>query len=601
MKFFQDLVKWSRIRLTHGVLLAAIWLVVVCGAALLAPLITPYNPNSQNLLATNLGPSWQHLLGTDNLGRDTLSRAIFAARVALPAAAIGTFVAVALGLAVGVSAGYIGGLWDRISMRAVDAVLALPGLIVAIAVVGAVGPSLLHAMVTLGLLASVAYARLARGVVMSVRHRDYIDAARVTGETASHVLLREVMPNVLGPLVVQATLTFAHMLLAEAALSFIGLGVQAPQASWGSMLNSARSQIDNDPFLALPPGLALFLTVLSVQTLGDGLRNAAGTAGRSKPRPLGNLNVLASAVRSNGTEQPAEEATGRILPSEPALVVDSLCVSVVGTADRSAAPEETQIVEDLSLVLAKGEALGLVGESGSGKSMTALALIGLLPPGIRVIAGSIHLGSHDLLRMSDTSMNAIRGDRIAMIFQNPARSLDPVRNIGSQIAEPLRIHRQLSRSQAKRQAVELLGRVGVQRPSKRVNDYPHQLSGGQMQRVMIAAALACSPDLLIADEPTTALDTTVQRRILDLLRELQSQEAMAMLFISHDLAVVSDICDRIAVMRAGRIVEQGPAGDLTDRPRHPYTRALLATEMSLDTPDVTLSDPLQTSTSLRQL
>jgi len=236
-----------------------------------------------------------------------------------------------------------------------------------------------------------------------------------------------------------------------------------------------------------------------------------------------------------------------------------------------------RVVEEVSFNLDAGRTLGLVGESGCGKSVTAMSIMRLLPsPPSRVMAGRILFDGVDLLSLSPEEMRAIRGDRIGMVFQEPMTSLNPVLSIGFQIEEVLRLHRRLAGSPARSQALEMLRHVGIGAPERRLAQYPHQLSGGLRQRVMIAIALVCRPRLLIADEPTTALDVTIQAQILDLLRRLKNELGMALLLITHDLGVVAETCDEVAVMYAGRIVERAPAGPLFRRPRHPYTGGLLA-------------------------
>ncbi len=585
-----------------GAVAAIGWMGFIVVAAVFASQVAPYDPNAQDLNSIFSGPSLHHLLGTDQLGRDTLSRVIFAGRVALPAAGLAVVVAVGVGVPIGLAVGYAGGVWDRVAMRIVDAVLALPGLVIAIAVVGAIGPGMTHAMVTLGFLASAGFARLTRGIVLAVREQPFVEAARVTGESTVHVLVFEVLPNAVGPIIVQATLAFAQLLLAEAALSFIGLGAQPPATSWGSMLADARTQIGNDAFLAVPPGLALLLTVLAGQVIGDTLRavfvrGPADSARRGWTRWLPAILAGAfRAVRVNtradasggvasddepgrvvGTATPtasddlASEDSGLLVPEDAVLSVEHLRVSV-----RSPSGVAT-VVDDVSFALARGETLGLVGESGCGKSMTALSLMRLLPAGASVTSGRIRLNGQDLLALSEREMTKVRGHRIAVIFQDPISSLDPAFTIGNQLSEPLRIHLGLSRRSAWRQAVELLERVRLPDAANRVRDYPHQLSGGQLQRVMIAAALACSPDVLVADEPTTALDVTVQGKILDLLADLRQEFGMAMVFVSHDLGVIADLCDRVLVMYAGQIVEAADVVPLFERPGHPYTDQLLNT------------------------
>ncbi len=258
-------------------------------------------------------------------------------------------------------------------------------------------------------------------------------------------------------------------------------------------------------------------------------------------------------------------------------------------------------VQDVAMQLDHGRTLALVGESGCGKSLTALAIVGLLPPAARARAGRILMtdgapggraNAIDILTLPPTPRRKLAGSRIGMIFQEPMSSLNPVLTIGSQIAEPLRLHRRLGRAAAKRRAIELLEQVGLARPAERYHDYPHRLSGGMRQRVMIAIAVACEPALLIADEPTTALDVTIEAQVLSLLREIQQRRGMAMLFISHDLGLVERIADDVAVMYAGRIVERGARSDVLARPLHPYTRGLLQCTPRLSAP-ANAADPLR--------
>jgi len=263
--------------------------------------------------------------------------------------------------------------------------------------------------------------------------------------------------------------------------------------------------------------------------------------------------------------------------SDPVLTVADLCVGF--DADDGFVP----VLNEVGFQLARGETLALVGESGCGKSLTALAILGLLPAFGRITNGSVLLGSSDLAKLDDSKLATIRGNRISMIFQEPMSALNPVFTVGRQIAESLRLHRSVTSTAARTMAIDLLEATGIPEPARRAGDYPHQLSGGMRQRVMIAMALACEPDILIADEPTTALDVTIQAQIIDLMLDLQERMGTAILFISHDFGVVSHMADHIAVMYAGSIVEQASAADIIEQPLQPYTRALLATTPRMQT------------------
>ena len=251
-------------------------------------------------------------------------------------------------------------------------------------------------------------------------------------------------------------------------------------------------------------------------------------------------------------------------------------------------------VDGVSFHLDRGELLGLVGESGCGKSITALSIMRLIAPPGRVVGGEILFDGNDLLKLSDAAMREMRGDDIAMIFQDPMTSLNPVYTVGEQIAEALRLHRKLPRKEARRAAIEAMREVAIPDPARRINDYPHQLSGGMRQRVMIAMALACNPRLLIADEPTTALDVTIQAQILELLDDLRKQRDLAVLLITHDLGVVAEVADRVAVMYTGRIVEESPVDELFANPKHPYTEGLLRSVPKLTAEGVVRQERLET-------
>jgi peptide/nickel transport system ATP-binding protein/oligopeptide transport system ATP-binding protein len=251
-------------------------------------------------------------------------------------------------------------------------------------------------------------------------------------------------------------------------------------------------------------------------------------------------------------------------------------------------------VDGVSFNLDRGDLLGLVGESGCGKSMTALSIMRLVAPPGKIVSGEVIFDGKDLLKLSDAEMRQMRGDDIAMIFQDPMTSLNPVFTVGEQIAEALRLHRKLSRSDAREATIDAMREVAIPDPARRVNDYPHQLSGGMRQRVMIAMALACNPKLLIADEPTTALDVTIQAQILELLNELRRQRELAVLLITHDLGVVAEVADRVAVMYTGRIVEESDVEELFERPKHPYTEGLLRSVPKLTSTDVAKKERLET-------
>ena len=538
---------------------AAIYLLVLAAVPLIGPHIAPHDPVQTDLARTFEGPGSEHWLGTDHLGRSMSSRIIAATAVALKAAALGVGIALVLGAPLGLVCGYLGGWWDRVAMRVVEAVIALPALLVAIAILAILGPSLTNAMIALGIVNATAFFRLMRGTALEAREAVYVDAARVGGASTPRILARHVLPNVAGPLTVQTTLTFAYVLLAEAGLSYIGLGVQPPQASWGVMLATAQNYLHQHPFMVAPPGLLIVFTVLAFNLLGDGLRDALARG----EAPAG------SRRRHRATSAPPDAAAATA-GAMPLLRVADLEV-------RFQAPRggELTVVSGVGFDVEAGRTVGLVGESGCGKSVTAMAIMGLLDAGGQA-TGSVAFGGQELLGLPEPALNRIRGGDVGMIFQEPSASLNPAFTVKHQIGEALRLHAGLNRRQAGSRAVELLAQVGIPDASRRADDYPHHFSGGMAQRAMIAMALAGDPKLLIADEPSTALDVTIQAQVLDLLSALQEERGMAILLITHDLGVIADLCDEALVMYAGQIIERGDATGLLTAPAHPYTAGLLA-------------------------
>ncbi|MDX6740093.1 dipeptide/oligopeptide/nickel ABC transporter permease/ATP-binding protein [Actinocorallia sp. A-T 12471] len=553
----------GRIRRQPVTVVAAAFLLLVAAVALLAPLLAPYDPNEGDFDAVLTGPSAAHWLGTDELGRDTLSRLLYGSRIALLVAVGSVGVAMAIGVPLGLLLGYKGGWYDRLGSRALDISDALPGLLVGFAVIAILGRGLLNLMLAIGLIFCMSFARMTRAVALAEREKVYLDAARVAGLRTPEILFRQVLPNLTGPLSVQAAVFMGSAIGVESALSFLGLGLDTETPSWGGMLSVAADEQARQPFLAFPPGLAIILTVLAFNLFSDGVGDALGGARRKPARRRG--RVPAHAIGSPTKARPADPSA--------LLEVRDMTVELVSA-------KAVPLVQGVSLTVRPGEVVGLLGESGSGKSMLARAVLGLLPPGTRRAAGSVFLGGGEITGLSEKELREVRGRGVAVVFQDPMTALSPVHTIGAQLAEPLRAHFGMTRAQARERAAELLARVGVENPRTRLDAYPHQFSGGMAQRVAIALALTAKPRLLIADEATSALDVTTQSQVLDLLLDLRDEFGMAVLMITHDLGVVAETCDRAAVMYAGEIVETGDVATLFARPRHPYTAALLAADPS---------------------
>jgi peptide/nickel transport system permease protein len=539
----------------------AIVLAFIAATMLIAPILPLLPPDATDPAARLIRPFIEgHYLGTDQLGRDILSRLVWGSRLSLAVGLSATLVAAIVGSSIGISAGYFGGLSDNLLMRAIDMLMAFPYVLLALTIVAALGPGLFNALIAVAVVNVPFFARNVRGATLGIVHREFIDAARLSGKGNLSILLSEVVPNVAPIIVITMSTTVGWMILETAGLSFLGLGSQPPQADLGSMLGEGRKLLLTAPHLSTIPGAVIFLLVMSVNLLGDGIRDAldprlqSGALARPGPATSISRNPFVD-TSSHGRD----------------------VLEVLGLSTEFRAAEEVyKAVNSVSFAIRKGECLGLVGESGSGKSVTALSLLALVqsPPGI-ITNGAVLLNGEDVLSKNASALRLVRGGRISYIFQDPQSTLHPLFTIGEQVAEAIRAHQPVTHRDAWDKAVRLLDVVRIPNAKQRARSYPHELSGGMRQRVGIAMALANSPEVLIADEPTTALDVTVQAQVLMLLDELRRQNSTAVLFITHDFGVASEICDRVAVMYAGQIVEMGASHDVLEHPAHPYTRRLI--------------------------
>ncbi len=530
--------------------------------AVLAPVLPLPNPDITDQPNRLLPPlTGGHLLGTDHLGRDILARLIWGTQVSLIVGVSATAIAALVGSIIGLVAGYARGATDTLLKRFVDMLMAFPYILLAIAIVAALGPGLLNALYAIAIVNIPFFARNIRGVTVSIRNREFVDAARLSGKGDVAILFTEVLPNVLPVIVITMSTTVGWMILETAGLSFLGLGAQPPTSDLGSMLGQARAQIFTAPHASIIPGVMIFILVMSINLLGDGIRDVLDPRLRSGSlaRPMAVTQIR----RQNPPPAVRENA--------PALVVEQL------SAGFDDSGRVTPAINGISFSLNRGECLGLIGESGSGKSVTALSLMGLVasPRGV-ITGGAVYVDGRDVLAMHENEIIALRGVRVSYVFQDPLTTLHPLYRVGEQVAEAILAHRPIGRREAAERAVDLMEQVGIRDARARSRAYPHELSGGQRQRIGIAMALANDPDIIVADEPTTALDVTVQKRILDLLQGLRRDRGLALLLITHDFGVVADVCDRVAVMKNGIIVEQGETGDVLRNPQHDYTRRLIA-------------------------
>jgi oligopeptide/dipeptide ABC transporter ATP-binding protein len=516
--------------------------------AVLAPLLWTDAANAVDTARIGQGASADHWAGTDSLGRDIFFRVLVATRLSVRLALLATALGVVVGLVLGTAPLLLGARAGRVITAGVHIAVAFPGLLLALffAVIFGVGTT--GGLLAIGLALAPGFARLTHTMVAGVAGLDYVAAARIAGVGRVRVLVRHVLPNVAEPLVVNATVAAGNALLAFAGLSFLGLGVQPPDYDWGRLLGEGLGTIYMHPEAALAPGVAVVVAGLAFNLFGEAIAKSVG---------------LDSRLRTSATRYRRPPRVTADPDDSAMLVVDNLSVRFPGTTP----------VRGVSFTMQRGDAVGIVGESGSGKSLTALAVSRLVSePGVVEADRLSFLGAD--LRTGEH--RRLLGTSLAMVFQDPMTSFNPTMRIGRQLAEVARHHEGMDRRAAMARAVDRLAAVRLSDPERRARQYPHEFSGGMRQRAMIGMGLMGTPALIVADEPTTALDVTVQRQVLELLASIRAADDVAVLLISHDITVVEQVCDRVLVMYAGRIVEDLPAAALRTGARHPYTKALLA-------------------------
>lgn len=560
----------NRLFASPGGVAGVVWLAALVVASLTAQWWLPYKTEDQDFTAVLSGPTAAHWLGTDELGRDLLSRIFAAAAGTLGTSLITVIVGVGLGTVLAMAAGAAGERAEGVLSRVTEIMMSLPGTVIILAVIGAVGTNIPLIMAILGVLISAGIYRVMLGQAKSLQSQLYVDAAKVDGVSILGISLRHVLPGLTNTIVVQSALIFAVGMLIQAGLAFIGFGPPIPQPSWGGMIQGASQHVYDAPWLMVPTGAVLALTVLAANAIGNALGKAPNAAASHLPSAAARRqrgSSFADAVAAAGAA--ASPAGTGAVPATGQLSVRNLSVGVDGG---------TALVTDVSFDVGQGTVLGLVGESGCGKTMTALSLLGLLPSGVSATGGQILWNGKNLAAATERDLEGIRGRDIALISQEPMRALDPMFTVGYQLTAAIRRLRKEGKAEARAEALVLLEKVGIVDAESILKAYPHQISGGMAQRVAIALALSGRPRLLVADEPTTALDVTVQAEILSLLRSLVKDTGMSVVMVTHDLGVVADICDNVAVMYAGQVVESGRTANILDNPRHPYTLALLAAD-----------------------
>ena len=559
---------------------AVCFLAVVVLVLLLAPLLAPDDPLDQQAPVDGTGhPSAEHWMGQDSLGRDILSRLMYGARWSLAIGLGATALALVVGALIGAVAATSRKGVDETLMRCLDVVMAFPGIALAAVLVAVFGGGITVLICAIAFLFMPPVARVVRANVLDQYGEDYVTAERVIGARTPHIVLKHVAVNCAAPVLVFCTVQVAEAIVFEASLSFIGAGVRPPDPSWGSVIADGKDMVLTGGWWATVfPGLLMLVTVLSLNILSEGVSDAwaapptrevdvredddrleAAEPGSGEVLQLPGLNAAAARLRSRARPLPRG--------GQPVLAVENLAIGFEGRHGG------VDIVDGISFEVHPGEVLGLVGESGCGKSLTALAVMGLAPKGAR-IRGQVRFNQRELLAEPMKVRRRLLGHEMAMIYQDALSSLNPAMTIRAQL-------KQVVRRGGRRSPAELLAMVGLD-PERTLRSYPHELSGGQRQRVLIGMALSRDPKLIVADEPTTALDVTVQAQVIELLLRLREELGFALILVSHDLALVADVTDRVVVMYGGQIVETGVTADLVEAPAHHYTRGLLGSVLSLE-------------------
>ncbi len=557
---FSKIIK-NKLALLGGIILFILLLLIIT-----TPFLNLSDPNAINTSDRfSLPFTSSYLLGADHLGRDILSRVMWGTRLSLAVGFSAALIAAILGSFIGIIAGYFGGFFDNILMRSVDVLMAFPYVLLALAIVAVMGPGLFNSLIAVAIVNIPFFARNVRGISLAYAKSDFMIAAKISGRSTFSCIIFELLPNLIPTIIVAFSTTIGWMILETAGLSFLGLGSQPPQADLGSMLGEGRASLIVHSHNSLIPGLMILFIVMGFNLFGDGIRDALdpklsqGKLGRSKALTDLKKNFVFSERCSKSF-----------------LEVNDLTTKFIRNN------YEIEAIKKVNLSLQKGECLAIVGESGSGKSVTALSITRLVasPPGI-ITEGFINYKGTDLLNINLQTMQDIRGKKISYIFQDPQSTLHPLQKVGSQISEIVINHKIINKVKLNKEVLELLRNVKIKDPERVVNLYPHQLSGGMRQRIGIAMAIANKPDIIIADEPTTALDVTVQAKILSIINDLKRELNLSIIFISHDLNVVSKISDNIAVMFNGEIVEFGKTKKILNNPNNQYTKKLIKTSPKL--------------------
>lgn len=569
--------------------IALVILVAVVLISILAPILAPYDPYAIGM--ARQAPDAAHIFGTDDKGRDILSRILYGGRISLVIGFGSVLFALVLGSIVGALAAVSRKAVSEVIMRILDIIMSVPGIALAAVLVTILGNSVPAIIFSIGFMYTPQIARIVRANIVSEYGEDYVRAVIVSGARAPWILMKHVLRNCAAPIMVFTVTLVADAIIFEASLTFLSAGIAEPTPTWGNILADARAGVLSGRWWqALYPGIAIMLTCLALNILSEGITDAMAAAPsapvdteNSESRREADLLVAdpvraykeqaeSLAARLSALREVELARTDRRVPDysvEPLLQVKNLSIGFPRHGD-------VNVVDNVSFDVRPGQCMALVGESGCGKSITTKTIMNLLPDTAR-IQGEVLYKGQDLLKLSPEEHRKLLGTEIAMVYQDSLSALNPSMLISAQM-------KQLTSRGGTRSAEELLELVGLD-PKRTLESYPHELSGGQCQRVIIAMALTRDPSLVICDEPTTALDVTVQKQVIKLLNDLQKKLGFAMIFVSHDLALVAEVASEITVMYAGQVVESAPTKELLTNPIHEYTQGLLGSVLSIEAHD----------------
>ncbi|MBB1511093.1 dipeptide/oligopeptide/nickel ABC transporter permease/ATP-binding protein [Tessaracoccus sp. MC1627] len=570
---------WGKLLRNPFAVLAMAWFAVVLITAAFAPFLASGGPNVTDLGAANVPPFTEgHFLGGDAAGRDILDRLIWGSRSTVMAVAIVTVVSITVGVTAGLISGFYRGRFETVANFVTDVIMSLPGIVLIIALYALTGSNIPVAMGVFGILLAPSYYRLVRSIVVSVRNELYVDAARVVGLSDVRIVGRHVLWAVRAPVIIQSAFTMAAGIGIEAGVSFLGLG-DPTSSSWGIMLQQSFQSIYNNPISILWPSLVIAFTVLLLILFGNALSDALQSSARSKVLPRRKREAaVAASVETLRMEHDDTSIEQRELGSAEDVILAIRALRIGYPAPDGTV---TEVVHGANLDIRRGEIHGLVGESGSGKSQMAFSTLGILPREAIILGGSVLLDGVDLLADPKRQGEA-RGTRIGYVPQEPMSNLDPSFTIGRQLTKGLRSAVPMTKADAEEKLIALLKRVGIRDAERVMGLYPHEISGGMAQRVLICGAIASDPDIIVADEPTTALDVTIQAEVLEILRGLSEERGLAMILVTHNLGVVADLCHTVSVMKEGRVVEHADVEAIFESPREEYTRTLLASSRRVE-------------------